>query len=85
MWSKINLFTKEISLYKAVTHNVNKENASIFSTEVIATCFLVFYYYSGVAPIITTTIKNTHTQKKLPHWKNDSPKSNEMGKVKPFA
>ena len=47
----------------------------LFSIEVIATCLVVFYYYPGVAPIT-----KTHT-KKLPHWRNDSPHSDQMSKV----
>ena len=38
----------------------------------------LFYYYPGV-----TSIMKKHIQKKkLPHRKNDSPKSNEMSKIK---
>ena len=32
--------------------------------------------------IKTHTHTPTHTHKKLPHWKNDRPKSNEINKVK---
>ena len=78
--SKMKLFTKVINSLKAVTHKVHKENASIFKIEIIATCLVVFYYCPGVAPIT----KHTH-KKKLPFWKNDSPKSNEMSKVKIFT
>ena len=37
---------------KAVIHKAHRENASIFETEIIDTCLVVFYYYSGVTPII---------------------------------
>ena len=77
------LFTKVINGLTAVTHKVHKENATIFKVKIVATCLVVFYYYPGVARI---TIKKTHThKKKLPHWKNDSPKSNKMSKVKLFG
>ena len=59
--SKIKLFTKVINGLEVVTHKVHKENASIFSIEIIATCLIVSYYHPGVASIIKNT--HTHTQK----------------------
>ena len=55
------LFTEVINGLEVVTHKVHKENASIFSIEIIATCLIASYYYPGVAPI---TKKNKHTYTK---------------------
>ena len=76
--SKMEQFTKVINGLNVVILKAHKKNASIFETEMIDTCLVVFYYYPGVTSIMK---KHIH-KKKLPHRKNDSPKSNEMSKIK---
>ena len=79
------LFTKVMNGLKAVTRRVHKENASIFWIKIIASFLEMFYHYPGVAPITKKqTHKHTH-KKKLLYWKNDSPKSKKMSKVKLFS
>ena len=62
------LFTKVINGLKTVIHKANKENESIFEIEIVATCFVVFYYWSN------PMIKKTHLQEKATTLKKWQPK-----------
>ena len=62
------LFTKVINGLKTVIHKAHKENESIFEIEIVATCFVVFYYWSN------PMIKKTHLQEKATTLKKWQPK-----------